>query len=723
MLSQTSPPVVTLRPRFVLQSLGWVLLGLITLIVIDRSRHVLELVLVAVVLAMLLRGPIEALSRNVPRWAAITVVVLGTIAVVAGLLALGTIQLRQEVDAVGDSVTQRIEDVDPDSAIGEFLVEARVAERIDEHLDRLPTQVIIGSPDPADGARLGLEALLVIVLALYGLANGPRLLRPLLSADRSTIRWARYVNDGIAAGASQVRRLLTLATLSGLVGLATAMALDLPGTSVLALWTGVWATVPIFGPIVGYAPLVVLASLDGWAQAAVVIAVAGLVALASWYADRHVYTRRVGAAGVRVGPFGLTVALVIGLRFGWLTGPLVAIFLMTVVVSTLAAYSRRPIAAAPDDADTDTDADRETAVPTHDANDDRSPRLVLGRLEARSALRATAIVVIVVAGLALILDLSPVPVWILIGVTLSIALDPLVEWVERRTPLGRGSSIAVVVVGLLAVVTATLLLAVPSVAQSVRDLDDQLPRIAADLERLPLVGDELAERGIAERLQTTLAEAPDRLASDTGPLEGALRSVGDGLVATFWILLITVTALIDGRRARLGLRSLAAADRQSRFDRVDSIVSRVVARYAVGSVVIAAIAGTAAFTIAFVADVPLAPLLGLWAALTNFIPQIGGYLGAAPLVVLGLTTGTTKGLIVLVVYLTYMQIENRVIQPIIVSKAVDIPPFVAMVAVLVGSAVAGVVGAVLVTPIVAVAKTLYTEFREAQPHGDPDVTS
>jgi predicted PurR-regulated permease PerM len=708
-----------------LQALGWVLLGLITLIVIDRSRHVLELVLVAVVLAMLLRGPIEALSRNVPRWAAITVVVLGTIAVVAGLLALGTIQLRQEVDAVGESVTQRIEDVDPDSAIGEFLVEARVAERIDEHLDRLPTQVIIGSPDPADGARLGLEALLVIVLALYGLANGPRLLRPLLSADRSTIRWARYVNDGIAAGASQVRRLLTLATLSGLVGLATAMAFDLPGTSVLALWTGVWATVPIFGPIVGYAPLVVLASLEGRPQAAVVIAVAGLIAVASWYADRHVYTRRVGAAGVRVGPFGLTVALVIGLRFGWLTGPLVAIFLMTVVVSTLAAYARRPIPAALDDAeasaDSDADADAATAASTHEANDDRSRRFVWGRLEPRSALRATAIVVIVVAGLALILDLSPVPVWILIGVTLSIALDPLVEWVERRTPLGRGSSIAVVVVGLLAVVTATLLLAVPSVAQSVRDLDDQLPRIAADLERLPLVGDELAERGIAERLQTTLEEAPDRLASDTGPLEGALRSVGDGLVATFWILLITVTALIDGRRARLGLRSLAAADRQSRFDRVDSIVGRVVARYAVGSVVIAAIAGTAAFTIAFVADVPLAPLLGLWAALTNFIPQIGGYLGAAPLVVLGLTTGTTKGLVVLVVYLTYMQIENRVIQPIIVSKAVDIPPFVAMVAVLVGSAVAGVVGAVLVTPIVAVAKTLYTEFRQAQPDGDPDV--
>jgi predicted PurR-regulated permease PerM len=262
-----------------------------------------------------------------------------------------------------------------------------------------------------------------------------------------------------------------------------------------------------------------------------------------------------------------------------------------------------------------------------------------------------------------------------------------------------------------------LVFAVPSIVQSVRDLDDQLPRIASDLEDLPVIGDELADRGVADRLQTTLEEAPDRLASDTGPLERTLRSIGDGLVATFWILLITVTALIDGQRTRDGLRNLIPANRHERFDRVSTIASGTVARYAVGSLVIAAIAGTAVFTIAMVGAVPLAPLLGLWAALSNFIPQVGGFLGGAPLVVLALTTGTTKGLIILAVYLIYMQIENRVIQPVIVSKAVDIPPFIAMVAVLVGGAAAGVIGAVLVTPLVGVAKSLIN--REASARTAP----
>ena len=184
-------PVVVIQPRFVAQAIGWVVLGLTALLVVERSQHVLELVLLAVVIAVVLRAPIEALSRNLPRWAAVLVVVLASLASVAGLLALGTVQLRQEIDVVGNEVNQRIEEVDPDSSLGQFLADANVAERIDDHLDRLPSQILIGSPDPADGARLGLEALLVIVLVLYALINGPGLARALLGGS-SPRWWAGY---------------------------------------------------------------------------------------------------------------------------------------------------------------------------------------------------------------------------------------------------------------------------------------------------------------------------------------------------------------------------------------------------------------------------------------------------------------------------------------------------------------------------------------------------
>ena len=471
---------------------------------------------------MLLRAPIDALDRRVPRWAATTIIVIASIASVAGLLALGSVQLSQEIDVVGEAVTERIEAVDPDSAIGQFLVDGRVAERIEEHLDELPSQVILGSPDPADGARLGLEALLVIVLMLYALVNGPQLARSVLGGDHPRW-WAQFVRDGVASGASQVRRLLAIATISGLIGLAIASLFGLPGTTVLALWVGLWAVVPIFGPVVGYAPLVVLASLDGWPNATGVVVLAGLIALASWYADRHVYSWDLRSTGRRTGPFGLTVALVVGLQFGWLIGPLVAIFLMAAAVSTLAALGARHRRTEPEHhrSTRPTKHDRSRAPPgvsqlepsrrpvggdgDLDRGDRRRRHRPRGRPRsgpgvdhhrhrvgdgARSARRMAR-------------PTTPfsdegrrsVPSW-------------SACWRSWRrcwsSPSRRSST-------------------------SVRDLDDQLPQIAADLERLPLIGDELAERGVADRLQTTLEEAPDRLASDTGPLERTLRSIGDGL--------------------------------------------------------------------------------------------------------------------------------------------------------------------------------------------------
>ena len=137
----------------------------------------------------------------------------------------------------------------------------------------------------------------------------------------------------------------------------------------------------------------------------------------------------------------------------------------------------------------------------------------------------------------------------------------------------------------------------------------------------------------------------------------------------------------------------------------------MIARYAVGSVVIAAIAGTAAFTVALVAVSRWLPCSACGQRCPTSFRRWAAIWERRRSCCSALTTGTDKGLLIPATYLIYMQIENRVIQPIIVSKAVDIPPFVAMVAVLVGSAAAGVVGAVLVTPMVAVAKELHRAFR------------
>ena len=211
--------------------------AVITLIVIDRSRHILSSSCWRSCSPCSSASRSTALDCRLPRWAATTIIVLASIASVAGLLALGSVQLSQEIDVVGEAVAGRIESVDPDSTIGQFLVDGRVGERIQEHLDELPSQVVLGSPDPADGARLGLEALLVIVLMLYALAEWPTAGANALGGE---IRewWSQSVRDGVRSGASQVRRLLAVAVISGLIGLAIVSLFGLEGTTMLAIGSG-----------------------------------------------------------------------------------------------------------------------------------------------------------------------------------------------------------------------------------------------------------------------------------------------------------------------------------------------------------------------------------------------------------------------------------------------------------------------------------------------------
>jgi predicted PurR-regulated permease PerM len=122
--------------------------------------------------------------------------------------------------------------------------------------------------------------------------------------------------------------------------------------------------------------------------------------------------------------------------------------------------------------------------------------------------------------------------------------------------------------------------------------------------------------------------------------------------------------------------------------------------------------GTVVMLLAIALGIPLAPILGLWAATWNFIPQIGGFVGAMPLVALGFGQGPWQGLIALVVFVTYQTFENHVIQPLIGSRVVHVPPLVLLIGALLGGTLGGFVGALMAGPILGVGKVALNELRQ-----------
>ncbi|CAN5263866.1 hypothetical protein BH24ACT10_BH24ACT10_09600 [soil metagenome] len=291
----------------------------------------------------------------------------------------------------------------------------------------------------------------------------------------------------------------------------------------------------------------------------------------------------------------------------------------------------------------------------------------------------------------------------------ALALDRVVALVQRVARLPRAAAVLVVVVVVgLAVAGAVALLA-PAVVEQVDRIGVEAPAVLADLAELPVIGRSLQENDVPEQAQQWLDELPGSVSVEgvLGTARAAAFQAAGVVQALLLLVLLLVEgpALVEAARSAVPLRWRPAAARTARSVHV------VVGRYAVGSLLLALMAGTAAFGIGLALGVPLVALAALWAFLWNFVPQLGGVVGGSGLVLLATAAGLRTALLTLVVWLVYVQVENRVVQPVVVGRAVSLSPLTTMVVALLGVAVAGLPGAVLAIPLVAAVNAALGELR------------
>lgn len=296
---------------------------------------------------------------------------------------------------------------------------------------------------------------------------------------------------------------------------------------------------------------------------------------------------------------------------------------------------------------------------------------------------------------------------------LTVALDPVVTRLSAKLNVARGVGVALIgVAAALAASLAAALIAPPTINQA-NSLRRDVPDVVESMTKLPVIGSRLEDAGVPEKAQTWIEELPDRLSGDTTPLRNAAGTAFHGATALLLVLLFTAALLVDGpflvrhlesvipKKNRLGARRAATAARD------------VVGRYVAGSLAVAGIAGLFTLITGLVLQVPLAPLLAVWVSLWDLVPQIGGAMGGIPFVLLAFTHSPLTGVICAVLFMLYLQIENNVIQPLLVGRAVQLSPPATMAAALIGVSAGGVVGALLAVPLTGAVKAIYLERRPA----------
>jgi predicted PurR-regulated permease PerM len=332
-------------------------------------------------------------------------------------------------------------------------------------------------------------------------------------------------------------------------------------------------------------------------------------------------------------------------------------------------------------------------------------------LDPRSAIPLAIAFAVLAIGVWFIRSIPRTVSSLAIATLFALALNPLVERVKRSFGWGRRRAAGFVLVLLGLFLAATIALITVPTIREVHDFNKQIPKTVKDLGKLPLIGPRLREANASQKVQNWLNDVPNRLSTNSKPIEQAAGAVADGVAAALFTLLLSITLLLDGELIVSSVRRLVPARRRDDADRLGRLVYEVLGRYIAGSLLVAALAATVMLASGLSLGVPLMPLVAVWIAITNPIPQVGGFLGGVVFVLLGLTQGALVGLGCAAIFLVYQQFENHLIQPLIIGRAVHLSPPATMVAALVGVSAGGLVGGLFAVPLLGATKAIYMSTR------------
>jgi predicted PurR-regulated permease PerM len=304
--------------------------------------------------------------------------------------------------------------------------------------------------------------------------------------------------------------------------------------------------------------------------------------------------------------------------------------------------------------------------------------------------------------------------WVLIAVFLTLALNPAVDWFQRHGLRRRGMATAVTVLLVLAGFALLGLLFIPTLVREVNGFAEALPDYVEDISnRRGRLGFLEREYQVTERVRDAVEQGgASRILGLTGTAIAITKGILMAIVAVVTIMFMTVFMLIEGPTWMERFYAMLPEGSRERWREIGQKIYRTVGGYVTGNLFISIIAGVTT-TIALLAlGVPYAVALGLLVAILDLIPLAGATIAAIIVCTIGFLHTLTAGIILIVFFILYQQLENHVFQPLVYSRTVRLSPLAILIAVLVGAQLAGVLGALVAIPVAGTIQVLLLAWRE-----------
>lgn len=336
-------------------------------------------------------------------------------------------------------------------------------------------------------------------------------------------------------------------------------------------------------------------------------------------------------------------------------------------------------------------------------------------MTARAVAKAVLTTLAIVAALYVLYRLRDVAILVGLSVFAAVALAPGVALVQRRG-VPRALSILLVYVALLGGAFGLALVLVPPIVEGVETAVRDVPTWIQDVRDSETLRDYDERYHLTDHIKEQSDKLPHALDNAAGELETVTVGLFRRLFELITVLVIAFFLLLDGPRWVDAVFRRLPLEHERRARAVADEMSRVVGGYVVGSFAIAAAAGLFSFLTMKLLGLPFAVPLAVLMAFTALIPLIGSAIGAGPIaLVAGLESFPTALIVWVVAFVVYQQIESHVIGPYVYKRTLRLHPLLAIVAVLAGASLLGILGALLAIPIAAMVQILIREYVQLTP--------
>lgn len=302
-------------------------------------------------------------------------------------------------------------------------------------------------------------------------------------------------------------------------------------------------------------------------------------------------------------------------------------------------------------------------------------------------------------------QLSTVLVYIGLAIFLSLGLDPLVTWLEKRIP--RGLAILLVVLAVLGTFAGLLFAVIPVLIEQATNLVEDFPRLQKEVQASDFIKNLESAFGGAVSIADAISGAiefvsdPKNLVAIGGGLAAVGAGVASGVTGATIVLILTLYFLASLRSMKGVAYRFVPAYRRVGFAKITEEITSAVGRYVVGQLSLALCNGILSLIFLSIIGAPLPFLLAMIAFLGSLVPLVGTLTASIINTLICLFVSPTTALFAGIYYLIYMQIEAYVLSPRIMSRAVAVPGAIVVIAAVAGGAIGGILGALVAIPVAA----------------------